>query len=81
MDPIERAAREWRPVISLGGIGYARGFDPTKEYEFQRAGSDEVRVYRMADQHPMFNVAGLFWREIKAPQPKRDWTSIAAYRP
>ena len=54
---------EWTmllPVFRTGG--YPDGFDPNAEYEWKRVGSDEVRTYRLADQHPAFNIAGLMYR-------------------
>lgn len=71
----------WKPVIARTGIGYWPGLDPTATYEFRRVGDPEVSVYRLADQSPYFDVAGLEWRKPPEPKVERDWTNLKAYRP
>ena len=51
----------WLPVISKRLGGYTDGFDPTREYDFKRIGSDQIERYRLADQPDWFNVAGLMF--------------------
>ena len=53
----------WQMVLDQRGNGYAAGFDPGREYEFQRVGGNAIKRYRMADQHPYFNIAMLMFRE------------------
>lgn len=71
---------QWKPVISPFGMGYSEGFDPEATYEFKRLGDEAVSTFRMRDQHPYFNVCGLFWREPRE-HDERDWTKLSAYRP
>ena len=52
---------DWQRVTY--GRGYAKGFDPKKTLEFRRPEWDEPKTFRLADQHPLFNVLGLEWRE------------------
>ena len=56
---------EWNQLWTGFG-GYPKGFDRNATYEWKRAGIDEVMTFRLADQHPAFNIAGLMYR---APLP------------
>jgi hypothetical protein len=64
-------ASEWQPVVNHDPSwpwAFTRGFDRNKEYEFQRLyTNDEPSRYRLADQHELFNVANLFFREVANP--------------
>ncbi|MBB6424925.1 hypothetical protein [Sphingopyxis sp. JAI128] len=64
---------EWRLLLAgtKYGYSYPDDFDRNREYEYRRDGG-ETATFRMADQSPYFNVAGLMWREINpaARQPK-----------
>lgn len=71
----------WKPVVMLGIPGYCPGFNPSETYEFRHKEWDEVKTFRMADMHPLFNVAGLEWRPKREPKAARDWTNAKAYRP
>ena len=55
---------EWKPLLDPFQGGYVKGFDRNKEYEFRRHNEERVSRYCMADQHPAFNVWGLYWREV-----------------
>jgi hypothetical protein len=58
-------------VVDITGRGgYSDGFDRTAEYEFMRIGETETARFRMADQSPHFNIAGLLWRPLPKP-PKQ----------
>lgn len=57
-------ANEWKLLISHLTGRYHDGFDRNREYEFKRAGSEELMRFRMADCDPYFNIAGLLYREI-----------------
>ena len=54
----------WLPVIDTYLGGYAKGFDRDKVYEFRRSSDCKVVRFRMSGQHPQFNVANLWFREI-----------------
>lgn len=54
---------DWKPVIDPMLGGYLPGFDPAALLQFRRGSDGDVRSYRMADQHPAFNVWGLEWRD------------------
>jgi len=60
-------ADEWRPVINSACGGYWPDFDARQELEFIRVGSRSVKRFKLSDQGPFFNIAGLYWRE---PQPQ-----------
>lgn len=45
---------------------YVTGFDRDEQYEFMRPDWDSPSVFRMADAHPLFNIAGLSFRPIDA---------------
>ena len=51
----------YSPVISKLRGGYTDGFDPKREYDFKRIGSDQIERYRLADQPDWFNVADLMF--------------------
>jgi hypothetical protein len=55
----------WRALLvpTRYGMSYPPDFDRNREYEFRR-GDDEPVRFRMVDQSPYCNVAGLMWREI-----------------
>lgn len=63
---------DWQMLLVPTGYGYSypESFDREREYDFKRLGDDEVMRFRMADQSPYFNVAGLMWRDPAARQPK-----------
>lgn len=54
---------EWRPVLRFDGRGYWDGFDDSKRYQFKRVGYDGISHFVLAEMGPLFNVAGLFWRD------------------
>lgn len=54
----------WKLVLDHSTGQYAAGFDSTQEYEFKRAGRDELRRYRMSEQSQYFNIAGLYYRAL-----------------
>lgn len=60
---------KWRLVMvpSKYGYSYPDDFDRDREYEFKRVDSEPKR-FKMADQSPYFNVAGLLYRECQ-PKP------------
>ena len=64
VDPL--AADGWAYVLDHFRGGYAQGFDRDREYEFMRHEWCVPSRFRLADQHPGFNIAGLYYRE---PQP------------
>ena len=59
-DRVEALAA-WLPVINQRRGGYMDGFDPNREYDFKRLGSDQIERYRLGDQPDWFNVAGLLF--------------------
>jgi hypothetical protein len=66
----------WRFVINPMGRGWAKGFDPTREYEFHCTEWDAPRRFRMSDMQQDFNVYGLYWREL--PNAGRELALIGA---
>lgn len=54
---------EWQRVLNPLNGGYAAGFLPDKLYQFRRGVDGDVATYKLTDQHPLFNVAGLYWRD------------------
>jgi hypothetical protein len=54
---------DWRFVIEFMPQAESQ-FDHNRLYEFKRVNQDDVRQYRLCDQGPHFNVAGLMYREI-----------------
>lgn len=43
---------------------FTAGFDKNKTYTFLRVGSDERKTFKLADQSPYFNMAGLYYRGL-----------------
>ena len=62
----------WHLVITANGQ-YWPEFDRDRVLEFCRVGSPEVDRYRLADVHPLFNVAGLLWRNPGTVEPWADF--------
>ncbi len=52
----------YRLVIDQANGGFAQGFDRDTVYEFTRDLSAEPKRYKLSDQQPAFNVAGLWFR-------------------
>lgn len=55
---------EWTPLLDVMRGGYAAGFDRYQQYEWKRAGSENVWIMRLDDMDPLFNVWGLSFRKI-----------------
>ncbi|WP_156884275.1 hypothetical protein [Sphingomonas sp. LK11] len=55
----------WKPpegyALVLQDGAYVKGFDRNREYCFLRYGDVKPDVFRMADVHPYFNIAGLYY--------------------
>ena len=63
-----RLTMEWQPVLSPHHNGYAPGFDRDALLQFRRELSNEIHTFRMCDQPPYFNIAGLYWRLPPPPE-------------
>lgn len=61
---------DWQIVLDPFTGRYVDGFDREKEYEFRRGQDGEPSRFRMSDQGDLFNIAGLYWRDV----PKRSDT-------
>ena len=70
-DRVEALAA-WLPVINQRRGGYTDGFDPKREYDFKRLGSDQIERYRLVDQSAFFNIAGLMFRPNPLVSPKGE---------
>lgn len=57
-------SRGFRLVFDPFTRRYVPGFDRDEEYEFMRPDWESPHVFRMSDQHPAFNIAGLSFRAI-----------------
>ncbi len=57
-------------VLDIWRGGFAPGFDAEQEFRFLRYGETETSVYRMADMHPAFNIAGLYYTSLDATRPE-----------
>lgn len=55
--------RGFQPVLSGVSGQYTKGFDKAKKYHFWRAGWQAPKSFRMEDMDPLFNVAGLYFKE------------------
>lgn len=53
----------WKLVKDPLKGGYSEGFDPKREYEFKRK-DEGVGLFRLVDTHPMFNIYGLYYRDL-----------------
>lgn len=54
----------YRPVLDMLRGGYWPGFDRNRTYTFLRVGSNSPSAFKLADQSPLFNVAGLYFRGL-----------------
>jgi hypothetical protein len=54
--------RVWKPVMDMRFGGYHPELKPERELEFRRGLDGEPSRFSLADQHPFFNIAGLYWR-------------------
>lgn len=57
--------RGYMPVYDNFGGSYWPGFAPKKELVFIREEWAGPSSFRLSDQGPYFNLAGLYWREPK----------------
>jgi hypothetical protein len=59
----------YKPVLDASHGGYWPGFDRDKELVFDREEWAGPECFKLADQGPYFNVAGLYWRDPKFATP------------
>jgi len=64
-EALERAKEHgFRLLLDPMTMRYVDGFDRHAETEFMRYGWLAPSVFKLADAHPAFNVAGLYWRAL-----------------
>lgn len=55
--------QSWKYVIDHGTGGFHPDLNKGEVYDFRRRGEEKIYSFRMSEQSPYLNIAGLEWRK------------------